>query len=70
MAFLDAGEEPLLITLYNQQGQEVFHKNYPETPSILKLRDHRIAMLPVGIYFLKIVKGNEHFEAKKLVKIR
>ena len=70
MAFPDAGERPLSIALYNQQGQKVFHKNYPETPSILTVNDHRIAMLPAGIYFLKIVKGDEEFPMKKLVKLK
>ena len=66
--FTEEVENGLKIVIYNILGELVYEKDLYSTPSLLELKDSRLARLPKGVYFLSVVQGYRNYPCEKIVK--
>lgn len=68
MHFSKASSSSLEITLYNILGELVYDTRVHLTPTLLEIKDSRLAQLPKGVYFLSVMQGNMVYPNEKIIK--
>ncbi len=58
---------PLKISLYNSQGENIFEKSCPFTSYFLIISDEKLQKLGKGVYFLKVYSVERNIETFKLI---
>jgi len=66
--FTQATNNSLKIVLHNSLGELVYETVMYSTPSLLEVKDSRLARLPKGVYFLSVSQENKVYPTEKVIK--